>query len=44
VISGIRLGRSTGLKRVKRAVQLVVDQVLNNELSMVGLTTIRDYD
>jgi HD-GYP domain-containing protein (c-di-GMP phosphodiesterase class II) len=44
VISGVRLGRATGLKRVKRAVQMVVDQVLNNEISMVGLTTIRDYD
>jgi HD-GYP domain-containing protein (c-di-GMP phosphodiesterase class II) len=44
VIAGVRLGRATGLKRVKRAVQLVVDQVLNNEMSMVGLTTIRDYD
>ncbi len=44
VIAGIRLGRATGLKRVKRAVQMVVDQVLNNEISMVGLTTIRDYD
>ena len=44
VIAGVRLGRATGLKRVKRAVQLVVDQVLNNEISMVGLTTIRDYD
>ena len=44
VIASIRLGRSTGLKRVKRAVQLIVDQVLNNETSMVGLTTIRDYD
>ncbi|HEX6432808.1 MAG TPA: HD-GYP domain-containing protein [Gemmatimonadales bacterium] len=44
VISGVRLGRATGLKRVKRAVQMVVDQVLNNEISMVGLTTIREYD
>jgi HD-GYP domain-containing protein (c-di-GMP phosphodiesterase class II) len=44
VIGGVRLGRATGLKRVKRAVQMVVDQVLNNEISMVGLTTIRDYD
>ena len=44
VISSVRLGRATGLKRVKRAVQMVVDQVLNNEISMVGLTTIRDYD
>jgi HD-GYP domain-containing protein (c-di-GMP phosphodiesterase class II) len=44
VIAGIRLGRATRLKRVKRAVQLVVDQVLNNEMSMVGMTTVRDYD
>jgi HD-GYP domain-containing protein (c-di-GMP phosphodiesterase class II) len=29
---------------VKRAVQGIVDQVLQNETSMVGLTTIRDYD
>ena len=29
---------------MKRAVQLVVDQVLNNEMSMVGMTTVRDYD
>ncbi len=32
------------MKKVKRAVQLIVDQVLNNETSLVGLTTIRDYD
>jgi HD-GYP domain-containing protein (c-di-GMP phosphodiesterase class II) len=44
VIAGMRLGRATRLKRVKRAVQQVVDQVLNNEMSMVGLTTVRDYD
>ncbi len=44
VITGARLGRATNVKRVKRAVQLIVDQVLNNETSVVGLTTIRDYD
>lgn len=44
VITGARLGRATNVKRVKRAVQLIVDQVLNNETSIVGLTTIRDYD
>ena len=44
IISGVRLGRGPRLKRVKRAVQLVVDQVLNNEMSMVGMTTVRDYD
>ena len=44
VITGVRLGRATSVKKVKRAVQLIVDQVLNNETSVVGLTTIRDYD
>ena len=44
VITSVRMGRATSVKRVKRAVQLIVDQVLNNETSVVGLTTIRDYD
>ncbi|MBA2459945.1 MAG: HD domain-containing protein [Gemmatimonadales bacterium] len=44
VMTGARLGRATNVRRVKRAVQLIVDQVLNNETSLVGLTTIRDYD
>jgi HD-GYP domain-containing protein (c-di-GMP phosphodiesterase class II) len=44
IIGSVRLGRGARLKRVKRAVQLVVDQVLNNETSMLGLTTLRDYD
>jgi HD-GYP domain-containing protein (c-di-GMP phosphodiesterase class II) len=44
VIASVRMGRAARLKRVKRAVQLVVDQVLNNETSMLGLTTLREYD
>jgi HD-GYP domain-containing protein (c-di-GMP phosphodiesterase class II) len=44
VVNSVRMGRTANLKKVKRAVQLVVDQVLNNESSLVGLTTIRDYD
>ncbi|HEV2085996.1 MAG TPA: HD domain-containing phosphohydrolase [Gemmatimonadales bacterium] len=44
VIGSVRMGRTARLKRVKRAVQQVVDQVLNNETSMLGLTAIRDYD
>ena len=44
VMGSMRMGRAANLKRVKRAVQLVVDQVLNDETSIVGLTTIRDYD
>ena len=44
VITSVRMGRATSVKKVKRAVQMIVDQVLNNETSIVGLTTIRDYD
>ena len=44
VTTSVRLGRATSVKKVKRAVQLIVDQVLNNEMSLMGLTTIRDYD
>ena len=39
-----RMGRSASVKEVKRAVQGIVDQVLDNELALIGLTTIRDYD
>ncbi len=44
VINSVRLGRTANVKKVKRAVQAIVDQVLNNEASLVGLTTLRDYD
>lgn len=44
VVNGIRLGRTASLKKVKRVVQGIVDQVLNNETSLMGLTTLRDYD
>jgi HD-GYP domain-containing protein (c-di-GMP phosphodiesterase class II) len=44
VVNSIRLGRTTNVKKAKRAVQLIVDQVLNNETSIIGLTTLRDYD
>ncbi len=44
VVNSVRMGRSASVKKVKRAVQAIVDQVLNNEASLVGLTTIRDYD
>src|SRR5947208_2208185 len=38
------MGRTANVKKVKRAVQAIVDQVLNNEASLIGLTTLRDYD
>ena len=44
VINSVRMGRTANVKKVKRAVQGIVDQVLNNESSLMGLTTIRDYD
>ncbi|HSL70311.1 MAG TPA: HD domain-containing phosphohydrolase, partial [Longimicrobiales bacterium] len=44
MLTDMRLGRAVNLRRVKRAVQSIVDQVLNNETSMIGMTTLRDYD
>jgi HD-GYP domain-containing protein (c-di-GMP phosphodiesterase class II) len=44
VLGDTRLGKSVNARRVKRAVQTIVDQVLNNETSMMGMTALRDYD
>jgi len=44
VVASVRMGRSASVKKVKRAVQSIVDQVMNNEVALVGLTTLRDYD
>jgi HD-GYP domain-containing protein (c-di-GMP phosphodiesterase class II) len=44
VMSSTRLGRSPGLKRVKRAVQGIVDSILTDSASMLGLTTLREFD
>jgi HD-GYP domain-containing protein (c-di-GMP phosphodiesterase class II) len=44
VVNSVRLGRATNIKKAKRAVQMIVDQVLTNETSIIGLTTLRDYD
>ncbi|MCI0435332.1 MAG: HD domain-containing protein [Gemmatimonadetes bacterium] len=44
VLTDARLGRAVNLRRVKRSVQAIVDQVLNNETSILGMTALRDYD
>ena len=44
VLTDVRLGRAVNARRVKRAVQSIVNQVLNNETAIVGMTTLRDYD
>jgi hypothetical protein len=42
VLTDVRLGKAVNVRRVKRAVQSIVDQVLTNETSIVGMTTLRD--
>ncbi len=44
LMSSVRMGRSPNIKKIKRVVQGIVDQILNEEASLIGLTTIRDYD
>jgi HD-GYP domain-containing protein (c-di-GMP phosphodiesterase class II) len=44
VMTSVRMGRSPNLRRIKRAVQGIVDQILADEQSLVGLTTLRDFD
>src|ERR1019366_10033588 len=40
----VRMGRMPSTRRLKRAIQTIVDQVMENELSITGLTTLREYD
>ena len=44
LMTGVRLGQSPNIKKIKRVVQTIVDQILHDETSLVGLTTILDYD
>ena len=44
VIHSVRMGRAPNIKKIKRVVQAIVDQILNEETSLFGLTTLRDYD
>ncbi|MEK6612133.1 MAG: HD domain-containing phosphohydrolase [Gemmatimonadota bacterium] len=44
VINSVRMGQSANIGKIKRVVQGIVDQILSDETSLVGLTTIRDYD
>lgn len=44
LMTSVRMGRSANVKKIKRVVQGIVDQILNEETSLIGLTTIRDYD
>ncbi len=44
VMNSLRMGQAPNIRKIKRVVQTIVDQILNEETSLVGLTTIRDYD
>lgn len=44
LMTAVRFGKSPNIKKIKRVVQGIVDQILNEETSLVGLTAIRDYD
>ncbi|HET9948078.1 MAG TPA: HD domain-containing phosphohydrolase [Longimicrobiales bacterium] len=44
VLGDMRLGKAVNVRKVKRAVQGIVDQVLSNESSMITMTTLRDFD
>ncbi|HEX6049602.1 MAG TPA: HD domain-containing phosphohydrolase, partial [Gemmatimonadaceae bacterium] len=44
LMHSVRMGKSPNIKKIKRVVQGIVDQILNEETSLIGLTAIRDYD
>ena len=44
LIGSTRMGRVGNVRKVKRAVQNIIDQILSNEVTLVGMTNLRDYD
>lgn len=44
ILTSARMGRSPSLKQAKRAVQGIVDSVMSDETSLMGLTTLREFD
>lgn len=44
VLTSARVGQTPSLRKLKRAVQGIVDQILSDEGPLMGLTTLRDYD
>ena len=44
VLGDVRMGKAVNVRKVKRAVQNIVDQVLSNEPSIITMTTLRDFD
>ena len=44
LIESVRAGKEMNVRRVRRVVQSIVDHILQEETSLLGLSTLRDYD
>jgi len=44
VLSDVRMGKAVNVRKIKRTVQGIVDQVLSNEPSIMAMTTLREFD
>ena len=44
VLGDMRMGRAVNARKVKRAAQNIVDQVLSNEPSIITMTTLKEFD
>lgn len=44
VMGAIKSGEKVNLKKAKRVVESIVDSILNEEFSLIGMTTVKDYD
>jgi HD-GYP domain-containing protein (c-di-GMP phosphodiesterase class II) len=44
VLVGVRIGRAVNARKIKRSVQGIVDQVLNNQVALLGMTAIKTFD
>ena len=44
VMGSVRMGRVPSARKIKRAVQSIVDELLGEEAPLIGLTTLREYD
>jgi putative nucleotidyltransferase with HDIG domain len=44
IINNIKSGETINLKKIKRTVRTVIDQLVEDDTMLMGMTTIKDYD
>lgn len=44
ILTSVRVGQAVNVRKVKRSVQNIVDQVMTNQTALLGMTTLRDFD